>query len=324
MDAIADPASGCADAGFLIPPASPNVLLSAPPRFRALWSRAALATCGVFSLSLHAAALAAFMTWDRNELGVLAQPTEAISIELFASPVLEQALVDVRETASGAASSVAQEAGSDSDSAAHAVTEVEDLEVVKAETAPEAVQELAPAERPVEIETTDTVISGTAEADETLPQPAVAPEKPRIEDKAKPAKPRREKAAARPPDTKPEPSETKPSKKGGAPSRSSASNAAGSGRVSASAGDVAGYAARVRARVASNRPSARGARGTAVVSFGVSRSGGLSYVRLGRSSGSPALDQAALSAVRRAAPFPPPPAGAPASKLGFSVPFYFR
>jgi protein TonB len=61
-----------------------------------------------------------------------------------------------------------------------------------------------------------------------------------------------------------------------------------------------------------------------MVSFGVSRSGGLSYVRLARSSGVSALDQAALAAVRRSAPFPPPPAGVPAGRLTFSMPFYFR
>lgn len=53
-----------------------------------------------------------------------------------------------------------------------------------------------------------------------------------------------------------------------------------------------------------------GVRGTAVISFRVGPSGGLASASVARSSGSADLDRAALSMVRRAAPFPPPPPGA--------------
>ena len=53
-----------------------------------------------------------------------------------------------------------------------------------------------------------------------------------------------------------------------------------------------------------------GSRGTDVVEFVIAASGGLSGVSVVRSSGSARLDQAALQVVRRAAPFPRPPAGA--------------
>ncbi|PVA10579.1 energy transducer TonB [Pelagivirga sediminicola] len=53
-----------------------------------------------------------------------------------------------------------------------------------------------------------------------------------------------------------------------------------------------------------------GARGTAVVAFSVSGTGGLAGVSVARSSGSGALDRAAVGMVQRAAPFPPPPPGA--------------
>lgn len=53
-----------------------------------------------------------------------------------------------------------------------------------------------------------------------------------------------------------------------------------------------------------------GVRGTAVISFRVGPGGGLASASVARSSGSADLDQAALSVVRRAAPFPPPPVGA--------------
>lgn len=51
-------------------------------------------------------------------------------------------------------------------------------------------------------------------------------------------------------------------------------------------------------------------RGEAVVSFRIAPSGALAQVAIARSSGSGRLDDIALVQVRRAAPFPPPPAGA--------------
>lgn len=294
--------------------------------------RAAIATSGVLSFSLHAlAALALMVTWERNELGVLQQPTEAISIDFIASPVLEQALVDVTQTQSGETASVAQQAGTESDSAAASTAEeVKTEETLEAEPVTTA---LSPSVPPVPlaqaVEPSDTVIAGTAEMEDSLPPPAAAekraeeePKQVAREEREKPKK-KAEKAAEKPKQTA-QKSEADASKKGGAASRASSSTKAGSGRVSASSGDIAGYAARVRARVAGNRPSSGGKKGTVVVSFGVSSSGGLTYVRLGRSSGVPALDQAVLSAVRRAAPFPAPPPGTPSSRLGFAVPFYFR
>ncbi|MGR3506773.1 MAG: TonB family protein [Paracoccaceae bacterium] len=50
--------------------------------------------------------------------------------------------------------------------------------------------------------------------------------------------------------------------------------------------------------------------GRTVVGFSISEGGGLAAVRVIRSSGSPDLDQVALDHIRRAAPFPRPPAGA--------------
>jgi protein TonB len=57
------------------------------------------------------------------------------------------------------------------------------------------------------------------------------------------------------------------------------------------------------------RPQAS-ARGSAVVAFSIAPGGRLAGVSLARSSGSSALDRAALRLVRAAAPFPPPPQGA--------------
>ena len=57
-------------------------------------------------------------------------------------------------------------------------------------------------------------------------------------------------------------------------------------------------------------------RGVAVVRFKVTASGGLAGLSIARSSGSGKLDGIALAQVLRAAPFPPPPAGA---RTSFSV-----
>lgn len=101
------------------------------------------------------------------------------------------------------------------------------------------------------------------------------------------------------------------------------SRGGGRSAVRAGEGAVRSYGARVRARILSNSPSAGGV-GRAVVTFGVSGRGGLRFVRVARSSGSGALDRAAISAVRRSQPFPRPPRGASAAQLTFSISFNFR
>ena len=58
-----------------------------------------------------------------------------------------------------------------------------------------------------------------------------------------------------------------------------------------------------------SRPRVR-SKGRAQVSFRISASGGLEAARISRSSGSAKLDQAALRIIKKAAPFPKPPAGA--------------
>jgi len=265
------------------------------------------------SAALHGAAAAlALLAWSNNEQGVLQQPTEAISLEIARTEVLEQAQPQELDPAAGAPSSVAQKAGAEEDLAAATLSDVKPTESVPMDTA----TEVAPAP-------TETVISGAAEVEEAPPPPA---ETAREEDK--PAPPREAKAKPepkpekRPPEKIPDKTQAKASTKGGAPSRSNAASKSSAGRASASAGDIAAYAAQVRAQVAANRPGGRGGHGTAVIAFGVSPSGGLAYARLSRSSGVPALDQAALSAVRGAAPFPRPPTGA--RSLSFTFPFYFR
>ncbi|MEQ8896809.1 MAG: TonB family protein [Roseovarius sp.] len=87
------------------------------------------------------------------------------------------------------------------------------------------------------------------------------------------------------------------------------SSEAGNAAVSNYPGQVMRQISRVR------RPQV-GSRGTAVIAFTVSSSGGLAGLSLTRSSGNGRLDQAALGVVRRAAPFPAPPPGA---RRSFSI-----
>lgn len=88
--------------------------------------------------------------------------------------------------------------------------------------------------------------------------------------------------------------------------------------------DVAAFRAAVASRVAAQKRYPAGARergdvGRPVVAFAVTQGGGLGGVSLSRSSGHRDLDAEALAMVRRAAPFPPPPVGAPrAFSIGVS------
>lgn len=94
-----------------------------------------------------------------------------------------------------------------------------------------------------------------------------------------------------------------------------------------SAGNAAAsnYPGKVRNKInrAKRRVSGAGG-GVATVSFTVSASGQASGIRIARSSGQPELDQAALDAVRRAAPFPAIPDGAGRASWPFSVPIAFK
>ena len=79
---------------------------------------------------------------------------------------------------------------------------------------------------------------------------------------------------------------------------------------------AAAYPSLVNRQIARTRRESSNLRGTAVVSFTVSSSGALAGLGIAQSSGHAALDRMALDHIRRAAPFPAPPAGAQRS---FSV-----
>ncbi len=95
-------------------------------------------------------------------------------------------------------------------------------------------------------------------------------------------------------------------------------------RTRANLRQVFAYRKSVRAYLAVNKPNGGRGKGTVRVTFILSSTGRVVAARVTRSSGKRVLDQAALSAVYDASPFPPPPPGIRTSRLRFSIPFYFR
>ena len=79
-----------------------------------------------------------------------------------------------------------------------------------------------------------------------------------------------------------------------------------------------------RAKRYPSKAQSRGEQGVAQLAFSVDRSGGVHGARIVRSSGSSALDQAALALVQRAAPLPPPPAEITGSRIAISVPIRYN
>jgi protein TonB len=106
--------------------------------------------------------------------------------------------------------------------------------------------------------------------------------------------------------------DTKDTQSGGSSASASAQAGAGKAPVALRTGTAAAstYPGLVMKRISRiARPRVR-AQGRAVISFSIAPGGGLARISVARSSGSSALDQAAVALIRKAAPFPRPPAGA--------------
>jgi protein TonB len=84
------------------------------------------------------------------------------------------------------------------------------------------------------------------------------------------------------------------------------------------------YARTLWAQIISHKPRGIRFQGTVMLSFSLSVSGDLLSADVSRSSGIGSLDQAALGALKDAAPFPQPPAGLSAGQLSFTIPFTFQ
>ena len=86
---------------------------------------------------------------------------------------------------------------------------------------------------------------------------------------------------------------------------------------------MAEWGARIQARVERSRPRVR-AQGAVTVQGQVSRDGQVLAMGITRPSGNPAVDQAALQAVRQAGRFPAAPEGLPGAAHRFNLPMRFQ
>lgn len=278
---------------------------------------------GVFSLLLHGSVLAAALYWVDHRPGAVITPTEAVTIALLETEVLEAVTAASSLEAAASATSVQSDPGATADSTASSAKPTSELQPV----AP--TEQIAAHEPPVDVAPPPPqgveALRGMLETDEQAgsERPSKYPARPKTErpprETSERQRPVKTAKLTEPIEARETTSEAK--KKGAAQSRANKGSAAAKGRVSASAGSSINYAALVRARVAGRRPAGGERRGTVVVAFGVTRSGGLAFASVARSSGDPSLDRSVLSAVRGAGPFPAPPPGA---RLRFSMPFYFK
>jgi protein TonB len=93
-----------------------------------------------------------------------------------------------------------------------------------------------------------------------------------------------------------------------------------------SSADMARWQRSIAAQLERNKrypPAAHGVQGTAKLEFRIDHRGHLVSSRIVQSSGSAALDEETLALVRRAQPFPTPPANVSAADLSFSVPIRY-
>jgi periplasmic protein TonB len=163
------------------------------------------------------------------------------------------------------------------------------------------------------------------EVSNEVPPPPVKPPPPH-EEKPKPTPAANSKSAAKK-TTKPNPQLTRTSKNGAGGKSNQTAQEGGSQRrgKSEAAGnaDVTNYPAKVYRKLLRSVRVPRGggrARRDAVVRFTIQKSGSVTGIKLARSSGSKAFDQAVLKAVQKAAPFPPIPNGAGKRNWSFSLP----
>jgi protein TonB len=182
-------------------------------------------------------------------------------------------------------------------------------------TPPEAAPDLPSAEAAPKVSTTAAL---------TLPEPDVsvaadlalppAPEKPEppAEKKVAKAKPKTEDAPAKKPKSEtPKPVEDT-GEAAAKPKDAAAASAPAAGTKASKAKSLspATYAKAVMKKVHATKKKSGAGRGTVVVGFSIGKDGGLTQVKLLQSSGNVVLDKIAMDHIRRAAPFPSPPADA--------------
>jgi periplasmic protein TonB len=311
--------AGPRTAATAAPPALENDLADAatslPGRDGA---RPRLVTTTLASLILHALPVAAFVLWPgaTADFGILDRETEAISVEIVSSNVLEALEAKQAKDAAAAQQAVVMPEGNAQEDNTQATPE----DPAKREEVVEKTEEMKPAPRkeesapdepaPIKVERADAAAEqSNAEREDALAEPKLQKAK---EKKQQEEKKEEKKEAAQ------------ATRKGGVTVSATEGSKASSPKVSASTGEMRSYAAAVRAHVAAHKPAGGSKLGTVVISFGITHDGRLSFARVNSSSGIQSLDERALAAIRRSEPFPMPPAGATERQLTYSIPIYFK
>lgn len=338
--AAADAADGaCARAGaaYSIPPLSiepaegesaaavaanmrlPAVELALPvdfgtaPRLRR--SDRPLLLAGLLAASIAHSAVIYVMTHSSPDaFGSGGQELEAINVEIVTASALESRAAEAG-AAAAAVADVSDSAGSDSASAVAAQPSERREEKKPEQEAATEVAALPPdtvAESPP-----DAIATASPEKPKEAPreEPPKREEKPEPKDEAQEPSPQQAAEAA-----------SAATAQGGASARGTDDTAqAASAAAAASPGVVRDYAKAVVNALSKAKPKAPGggALGTVKVSFVIGREGEVAELRITKSSGRDALDNAALDAVRRAR-FPAPPAGLTTAQLTYEVPYHFR
>lgn len=292
------------------------------------------------SLAVHVGLAVYLLLFVTQRPGAVRQQTTAISVNLETTDVLDAIEVSASQDAASASASAAPGEVEPLPQPAEVVPEALPAQPPEMPNAQEAAEAEPPELRTAEVEpqseleaedlpqSEDGLIPPPAETVEAKPEIEPSPVRERQEPRERPDNAERKKRLAeqarkvREDNRKAREKERQAAQSANA-ARGTGRSQASAGRVSASTGDIRNYGAVVRARIARNKPGG-GGRGSVVIALSISTSGSLTYSRIVRSSGSASLDQDALAAVRRAAPFPPPPSGAAPGQLRFTIPFQFR
>ncbi|WP_121063720.1 TonB family protein [Chachezhania antarctica] len=240
-----------------------------------------------------------------------AEPAEKVAADTVTAAPAEEATM-----AEGGTAVLQQTAEPDAETAAVSAGAAEPAEKVEA-AKPEAMKPETVTPEPVK----PTVMAAVPPEEVVQPVPELREmgptDKPTLRPQARP-EPKPEQVAqpkaAPKPKAAPQGNSTKNASKGSSSDRKTDTGAQGA-TAQAKAGSTgnaaaANYPGQVMRKIMRAKRGRLNARGAARVSFRIASNGALQSVSLSRSSGSSQLDQVAVQQIRRAAPFPPPPAGA--------------
>ena len=301
--------------------------------------RLRLAAFATASLALHAGL---FMALWREPVPLASIGVEVISVEIMVGATAPAGVAPTQgeQQVNSAAAPETEETQVDK-AEEKATAQPQTVEVAREETAPEQKTEQPKATETKPEETNDETAAAPQEPAQTEQKPAVAmvetpapdtatakpqetppsptevtllpqPEEKPVEKKAEakpvqaaPPKPVKDAKPAKEPRRIAAPTRETPAREAKASTPSTAANNVGVGRSDRDSN----YPGIVYAHLARLKRPLGSATGSALVRFTVGSSGAVTSARLMRGSGVAAIDQEVQALVRRASPFPPPPAG---------------